>query len=110
MVYDFYPPHFGVVTQEYSEEHPAIDIACREGDPIFAAHDGVLNYRWDFGGGHTVTMRQGEVKTLYAHLQVAAPAGWYDRGEVIGFCGNTGRYTTGPHLHFESNVDYVFGN
>ena len=31
-----------------------------------------------------------------------APAGSYDRGEIIGLCGNTGRWSTGPHLHFEA--------
>ena len=38
----------------------------------------------------------------YSHLNAGAPAGSYDRGEIIGLCGNTGRWSTGPHLHFEA--------
>ena len=42
------------------------------------------------------------VKTRYSHLNAGAPAGSYDRGQIIGLCGNTGRWSTGPHLHFEA--------
>ena len=42
------------------------------------------------------------VKTRYSHLSVGVPAGSCSRGQIIGLCGNTGRWSTGPHLHFEA--------
>ena len=42
------------------------------------------------------------VKTRYSHLSVGAPAGSCSRGQIIGFCGNAGRCSTGLHLHFEA--------
>ena len=42
------------------------------------------------------------VQTRYSHLSAAAPAGSYLRGQIIGLCGNTGSWSTGPHLHFEA--------
>ncbi len=31
-------------------------------------------------------------------------------GEIIGVCGNTGQYTTGPHLHFQLQKRWRNGN
>ena len=108
MEYNYYPPHTGVITQEYSAEHPAIDIACVPGDYIHAAHEGTLNYEWNGRMGNVATIRSGIHKTRYAHMEIIAPRGWYDRGDVIGTCGNTGSWSTGPHLHFESDQPYTF--
>lgn len=43
------------------------------------------------------------LETSYSHLQSARPAGAYQRGDLIGHCGNTGIWSSGPHLHFESS-------
>ena len=107
-MYQYTPPHPGVVTQEWSEEHQAVDIACVTGDPVVAAHDGMLNYQWSSRLGNVATIRNGDQKTLYAHLQVIGPRGWYNEGEVIGACGSTGSWSTGPHVHFESTQPYSF--
>ena len=42
------------------------------------------------------------VKTRYSYLSVGAPAGSYSRGQIIGLCGTTGRWSTSAHLHFEA--------
>jgi murein DD-endopeptidase MepM/ murein hydrolase activator NlpD len=97
-------PMAGVVTQQVRPGHPAIDIACLPGTPVRAAHSGHGSTHWDHNLGWTFSLSDGRgLQTLYAHLQNGAPAGAYLRGDVIGRCGNTGRLSTGPHLHFGSN-------
>ena len=97
-------PMAGVITQQVRPGHPAIDIACLPGTPVHAAHDGQGRSHWDPNLGLTFVLEDGRgLQTLYAHLNQASPAGAYTRGSVIGACGNTGRLTTGPHLHFGSN-------
>ena len=90
----------GPITQNYSEEHRAVDYACSIGDPVFAATAGQLSIGYDHDLGNTVTIKGSNYITTYSHLSVMAPPGWYDKGVVIGECGNTGRLTTGPHVHF----------
>ena len=102
------PPHQGVVTQEWSQDHPGIDIACRTGTPIVTAHSGELTNGYNPRMGNYAYVSNNGVRTYYAHLQSVSPPGWYEQGEQIGTCGNTGSWSTGPHLHFESNVNYTF--
>lgn len=97
-------PIAGVITQQVREGHPAIDISCVEGTPVHAAHGGQGSTRWSRDLGWTFTLNGADgLQTTYAHLQSGAAAGLYERGDVIGLCGNTGRLTTGAHLHFGSN-------
>ena len=70
-----------------------------------AAHDGVGRSRWTATHGWTFHLAGAGIKTRYSHLNAGAPAGSYDRGQIIGLCGNTGRWSTGPHLHFEPSPD-----
>lgn len=90
------------------EMHQGIDIAAPIGSPIKAAQDGIVEFSGDRGGyGRTVLLsHQGDVKTLYAHLdeQLVKEGQAIKKGQVIGFTGNTGR-STGPHLHFEVRKD-----
>ena len=95
-------PMSGVVTQGVEQDHPALDISCRVGRPVRAAHDGVGRSRWTATHGWTFHLAGAGVKTRYSHLSAGAPAGSYSRGQIIGLCGNTGRWSTGPHLHFEA--------
>jgi murein DD-endopeptidase MepM/ murein hydrolase activator NlpD len=97
-------PLAGVITQQVRPGHPAIDISCVEGTPVRAAHDGKGSTRWSRDLGWTFTLNAPDgLQTIYAHLQRGGDAGTYSRGDVIGLCGNTGRLTTGAHLHFGSN-------
>jgi murein DD-endopeptidase MepM/ murein hydrolase activator NlpD len=94
----------GVITQGVRPGHPAIDIACTVGTPVRAAHDGEGRSRSSHTHGLTVELRRPDgLVTSYSHLSSAKPGGPFKRGDLIGACGNTGTWTTGPHLHFESN-------
>lgn len=112
-IYLFPVPNSSEITQEYSAEHKAIDIAASSGSPVYAAEDGTVSYVqiWDGSYGTTGMMSYGhmvEVRhadgntTLYAHLsEINVQQGEkVVRGQRIGRVGSTGN-ATGPHLHFE---------
>ena len=101
----------GVVTQDAHAEHPALDIACAVGTPVRAAHDGVASVVRSHTHGNTVVLvGKNGLETSYSHLHSTEAPGTYQRGDVIGLCGNTGAWTTGPHLHFETNRPYLLSN
>lgn len=112
-IYLFPVPNSSEITQEYSAEHKAIDIAASNGSPVYAAEDGTVSYVqiWDgsydttgmMSYGHMVEIRHADGNTtLYAHLsEINVQQGEkVVRGQRIGRVGSTGN-ATGPHLHFE---------
>lgn len=112
-IYLFPVPNSREITQEYSAEHKAIDIAASSGSPVYAAEDGTVSYVqiWDgsydttgmMSYGHMVEVRHADGNTtLYAHLsEINVQQGEkVVRGQRIGRVGSTGN-STGPHLHFE---------
>ena len=101
-------PHHGTIVQEESRVSPRLDFACRRGTPVFAAHSGDLRRGHNGRMGNYAYVSHNGVRTYYAHLQSVYSPGWYEQGEQIGTCGDTGSWSTGPHLHFESNVRYTF--
>mgnify|MGYP003330698350 CR=1 FL=1 len=81
----------GVVTQDAHAEHPALDIACAVGTPVRAAHDGVASVVRSHTHGNTVVLvGNNGLETSYSHLHSTEAPGTYQRGDVIGLCGNTG--------------------
>lgn len=97
-------PLGGVITQGVHPGHQALDIACLPGTPVHAAHKGIGRTHWSSDLGWTFVLRREDgLETSYSHLRQGAPSGAYEAGEVVGLCGNTGRLSTGPHLHFASN-------
>ena len=104
----FEPPVPGAITQGPHPEHEAYDFACVRGQPVRAVHDGYGTHYWSSRMGWVFVHRFGEAKSIYAHLQEPAPAGYYNQGDVIGICGSSGAWSTGPHVHFEHNQPYTF--
>ena len=101
----------GVVTQDAHAEHPALDIACAVGTPVRAAHDGVASVIRSHTHGNTVVLvGNNGLETSYSHLHSAQAPGTYKRGDLIGHCGNSGAWTTGPHLHLETNRPALLSN
>jgi murein DD-endopeptidase MepM/ murein hydrolase activator NlpD len=107
-------PTSGIVTSEFGPRgrgfHAGIDIANVIGTPIYATGDGVVTFKGYVGAmGKEVEINHGtEFTTVYGHMsRYAVEAGdRVERGDVIGYIGNTGR-TTGPHLHYEVRVNGV---
>jgi murein DD-endopeptidase MepM/ murein hydrolase activator NlpD len=85
--------------------HTGLDFACKIGTPIYASGDGVVLTTGtpESGYGLQIDLNHGNgYVTKYAHLSKIAvsPGQEIDRGQLIGYSGNTG-FSTGPHLHYE---------
>ena len=88
---------------------PGVDFACPTGTPVYAAIGGRTSgcyYRTAGGRSIWITSPDG-VKVYYAHLDQLCVLGKEDiyRGQLIGFSGNTGKGSTGPHLHLSVYVN-----
>lgn len=85
--------------------HNGIDFAATNGTECYAAHNGEVSWAGvDGDGGISVNVvdKINHFKTIYYHLQdVTCKAGdIVSAGQLIGHCDNTGKMTTGSHLHF----------
>lgn len=86
--------------------HNGVDLLAPTGTPVLAAASGtVVGAAPNAGYGNWIRLDHAEnVATVYGHLSAFAPGispgVKVERGQVIGFVGNTGR-STGAHLHFE---------
>lgn len=88
--------------------HAGIDIGVDYGTPIHAADSGVVVYSgWISGYGNAVIIDHGGgVSTLYGHNQSLAVSEGQSvsKGSVVAYAGSTGN-STGPHCHFEVDVN-----
>ena len=85
--------------------HNGTDFSAKTGTECYAAHDGTVTFAGTDGdGGISVTLTDtvNHFKTIYYHLKnVSCEIGQLKKaGELIGHTDNTGKYTTGSHLHF----------
>ena len=104
---------FGYRTSPFTgnrEFHRGVDIAARKGTPIIAPADSQVRFAGQRRHlGNTVILRHGYgVDTVYGHLsEVVVKRGQkVKRGETIALMGTTGR-STGPHLHYQVEVNGV---
>ena len=85
------------------EFHNGIDKVGARGTPILSTASGrVISSRRGRGLGiHVIVDHGSGYQTLYAHLSKKRVKNnqWVERGQIIGYLGNTGR-STGPHLHY----------
>lgn len=91
--------------------HRGVDYAAPSGTPVRAAGDGTVNFLGARNGfGNTVVIEHGgRITTLYAHLSRFGDIRVGSRvrqGQTIGYVGMTG-LATGPHLHYEYQVNGV---
>ncbi|WP_111707344.1 M23 family metallopeptidase [Lutibacter citreus] len=103
----FFAPVTGTITDGYNQEnkHFAVDIAVELGTPVKSVADGtVLFAAWTPDTGHVIIVKHaGGFTSVYKH-NTALHKEQGDlvlSGEVIASAGNTGEFSTGPHLHFE---------
>ncbi|HJX34883.1 MAG TPA: M23 family metallopeptidase [Desulfatiglandales bacterium] len=92
------------------EFHEGLDISARIGTEIIAPADGIISgIDKTYGFGNLIIISHGYgVKTIYGHLSKALVKKGQSvkRGDKIALIGNTGR-TTGPHLHYEIQLNGV---
>ncbi len=99
--------------------HHGIDVGRKpdgtsiDGASIYAAYDGqVVQANWSNSVGNRLWIEHGEgFFTIYLHLKsfTVKEGDYVKKGDLVGYVGNTGYYTTGSHLHFGVFVagDYV---
>ena len=102
-----FPPVNGVISEGYNvkEKHYAVDIAVAKDTPIKATADGTVIFaEWTVETGYVIIIEHNHnLISVYKHnASLTKQQGdLVKAGEVIAMAGNTGEYTTGPHLHFE---------
>jgi murein DD-endopeptidase MepM/ murein hydrolase activator NlpD len=104
---------FGFRTSPFTgqrEFHKGLDIAARTGTPIIAPASGMVTFVGKKGSyGLVAVINHGHgVVTRYGHLKncMVKSGDRVKRGDKIALIGNSGR-TTGPHLHYEVNVNGI---
>ena len=102
-----FPPAKGGISSEFSllDKHYGIDITLPENSPIYSISDGrVIFSEWTAETGYVIIIKHlnGLISSYKHNSSLSKTQGEIVRtGEVIGYSGNTGQLTSGPHLHFE---------
>ena len=103
----FIKPSKGIIINEFNpqEGHFGIDFAVTAGSPISAAQGGLVIFAdFTIDDGHKIIIQHKEdFITVYKHCSSLTKdeRDIVVQGELIGLSGNSGKNTTGPHLHFE---------
>ncbi len=90
--------------------HKGVDFAAPTGTKVKSTADGIVTFVGKDGGyGNVVRINhQGRYTTVYGHLsrfsQNLRKGQRVIQGEVIGYVGMTG-LATGPHLHYEFQIN-----
>lgn len=113
-IYNFVPdiyPVDGFVTRGYEDEflladaHFGIDIAGSKGSPIKSTADGVVIFSgWTYEKGYVIIIKHKlDYYSFYKHNMQNLCQEWeaVKKGQIIALLGDTGRISSGPHLHFE---------
>jgi len=103
----FTKPVDGFVSKIFNPEkgHMGVDFVVKEGTPVYAASGGYIvfsDYTIDDGYMIIIIHRDGYV-SIYKHCSslIKGVRENVEQGELIALSGNSGKHTTGPHLHLE---------
>lgn len=100
-------PVNGEISAGYNpaENHFGVDILAPQNTPIKAARDGVVFIsEFTSSNGNVIGVQHdNNLMTFYKHnSQLLKKVGERVKaGEAVAIIGNTGRLSSGPHLHFE---------
>lgn len=103
----FTKPVNGFVSRKFNPEkgHMGVDFVVKEGTPVYAASGGYIvfaDYTIDDGYMIIIIHRDGYI-SIYKHCSslIKGVRDNVEQGELIALSGNSGKHTTGPHLHLE---------
>jgi len=103
----FYAPIQGIVTTEFNlkDEHYGIDVVSKQNEPVKSVAEGTVIFSdWTQESGNVIAIQhRGDIISVYKHNSALLKkvGTFVNSGQVIAIIGNTGEFTTGPHLHFE---------
>jgi len=118
------PLDFLLVTQEFGvnyvdfykkfglKGHNGIDFRCDINTPTYSEIDGtVVSAKYDDGGGNTLIIRSDEIsgfcfelRKMHLNKIIVNVGDRVKKNELVAYSGNTGKYTTGPHLHLDLKI------
>lgn len=103
----FFKPISGIITQGFNreEKHYGVDIVSKENEIIKCVLNGVVVFSsWTSETGNVIAVQhENNFLSIYKHNSVLLK----EQGETvavgdpIAVIGNSGQFTSGPHLHFE---------
>ncbi len=105
--YHFFHPISGLVSKAFKldEGHYGVDIVAEKNEAVKATLNGkVVFSAWTAETGHVIAIQHtNDLLSIYKHNSVVLKkeGDVVKAGEVIAIVGNSGDFTTGPHLHFE---------
>jgi len=103
----FIKPADGLVTRGFNKEisHYGIDFSMPVGSVVRASASGIVIFAdYTINDGYKIILSHSKgYITIYKHLSqiLKKERDYVKQGDIIGLSGNTGKLTTGPHLHFE---------
>ena len=101
------PPISGVISSAFDAktDHLGVDILAPHDTPVKAIWDGhVITADWTLETGYTIGIQHSnDMVSFYKHnATLLKKTGAFVRaGEAVAIIGNTGKLSSGPHLHFE---------
>ena len=104
---DLISPASGLISEGFNlaDKHFGVDIVLKERSSVKSISDGIVLFSdWTLGSGYTLVIyHKNKLTSIYKHNQsVQVEKGEFvQSGQVIALSGNTGEFTTGPHLHLE---------
>lgn len=103
----FMQPITGYVSKVFNAEmgHMGVDYTVKSGSPVMAAASGYVVFS-DFtvdNGNVLILSHSDNYISIYKHCAalLKKEREYVMQGEIVALSGNTGKHTTGPHLHFE---------
>lgn len=103
----FYTPVHGTLTNGFDPQnnHYGVDIVCKKDAVVKSSLDGrVIFAEWTYQGGYIITIQHdGDLVSSYKHNSslLKKQGDIVKAGDPISIIGNTGKLSSGPHLHFE---------
>ena len=90
----------GYPTSFNGGKHFGIDWGTPRGVNLTSPVAGKVKYQSDHGGGRVARVDYGKGAMYFLHMN-SVKSGKVAIGESLGRSGNTGAYTTGPHVHVQ---------
>jgi len=96
-----YAPGGGIPGYSFNGgRHYGIDYGTPVGVDITAPTAGRVTKQSDHGGGNVARLDTGKASQYFLHMS-SVKSGKVGVGESVGKSGNSGAFTTGPHVHWQ---------